>query len=320
MRDLTIVESAGLAPIAQAETNPAIVYLGTLAPTGRRSMRAKLGKVAQLLDVADPAQLPWARLRYQHVARIRALLLEGGAAPATINTTLSALRGVAGEAFKLGLMRAEDLERIRLVKNVRGDRLPAGRALTAGELVALMDVCSNDSGPAGARDASIIALLYATGLRRSELAGLELGDYEQSAGALVVRGKGNKERIVYVKHGAAAALADWLTVRGDDPGPMFLPINRGGRIGRHAMTAQSVFAMLRRRGNQAAVRDFSPHDLRRTFIGVLLDAGADISTVQRMAGHANVTTTARYDRRPEEAKSKAAELIHVPYRGRSLLA
>jgi integrase len=125
-----------------------------------------------------------------------------------------------------------------------------------------------------------------------------------------------------VNNGAADALADWLAIRPEDHeheseggGPLFFPINKGGHIlVGDRLTEQAIYKMLKKRAQEAGVKDFSPHDLRRTFVSDLLDAGADIATVQKMAGHANVTTTARYDRRPEEAKRKAAGLLHVPYR------
>mgnify|MGYP002351421843 FL=1 len=79
------------------------------------------------------------------------------------------------------------------------------------------------------------------------------------------------------------------------------------------MTHQAIYNMLNKRIEQAGIKDFSPHDLRRTFISDMLDAGADIATVAKMVGHASVTTTARYDRRPEKAKQQAAELLSFPY-------
>lgn len=299
-----------------ADRNPAAVYLAGLAPTGRAGMASRLRQVARLLGADDWPEVPWQNLRYQHVAAIRTQLQEQGLAPATVNATLAALRGVAEAAYNLELIDADTWQRIRQVKAVRGERLPAGRALSAGELAALMGACANDAGNAGVRDAAIIALLYGAGLRRAEVVALDVSDYNPETGQLRVLGKGDKERLMPITNGAADAMADWLTVRGEEPGPLFCRINKGGRVSQRGMSGQALYAMLRKRGAEAGVRPFTPHDLRHTFIGDLLDAGADIVTVQRLAGHANVQTTARYDRRPEETKRKAVNLLHVPYRRR----
>jgi site-specific recombinase XerD len=181
-------------------------------------------------------------------------------------------------------------------------------------LKALLAACSADETAAGARDAALIGLLYGAGLRRSEAVVLDVSDYDDATGMLVVRhGKGNRDRTVFATNGAADALADWLAVRGGTDGPLFLPVNKAGVIGGHRLTGQAILCILRRRASEGGVTRLSPHDLRRTFISDLLDLGADISTVQRLAGHAQVTTTTRYDRRGEATKRRASELLHVPY-------
>ncbi len=226
------------------------------------------------------------------------------------------IRGVLKAAWKLGLMSGEAYQKAASVESVRGETVPAGRALSGGELVALLNTC--EATPLGIRDANArnagtLSLLYGGGLRRAELVALDLGDYVAPENELIVRGKGNKQRAVPLGN-AAPALADWLTVRGEAAGPLFRGLgnrNRGGRL-----TDQAVTNMLRARARRARVARLSPHDFRRTFVGDLLDAGADLVTVQKMAGHANPATTSRYDRRGQRAQHRAASLLHVPYRER----
>jgi integrase/recombinase XerD len=310
--------SAGLTtPVKRTRRTqkPAAVYLARLAPGSRRTMREALNTIAGLLTDGrqDAETLPWAAVRYEHSQAIRAKLAERYAA-ATANKILAALRGVLREAWRLQQMNAEDFHRATDLPAVKGSPLPRGRALNAGELRALFTACAEDASPAGRRDAALLAVLYGAGIRRAEAVALDLADYEMATGALTIRrGKGNKDRMGYASNGSKEALDAWLLVRGNDPGPLFIPINRGGNMTLRRMTDHAIWKMVQKRAAGAGVKKFSPHDLRRSFCSDLLDMGADIAVVQQLAGHSNIATTARYDRRGEKAKQKAAEMLLVPY-------
>lgn len=312
------VEPPALATLLRSlppDHHPAFVYLASLGPGSRRTMSEALTTIARILtgDRADLTSLPWSALRYAHTAFIRAKVMEKYK-PSTANKMLAALRGVLRDAWRLGQMSAEDFQRASDVRAIKSQTLPRGRALAAGELGALMRTCCDDVSPAGVRDGAMIACLYTLGLRRSELVGLNVADFNPESGETrVIAGKGRKDRLGYATNGCADALADWLRLRGSEPGPLFVSINKGGRIVSRRLTDQSVLHILRKRGAEAGLAVFSPHDLRRSFISDLLEAGADISTVQQLANHSNVQTTVRYDRRGEVAKKKAASLLHVPY-------
>jgi integrase/recombinase XerD len=316
-----------------ADRHPALVYLAQLSPGSRRTMRAALNTIAELLGVTPVIHetsstrgrrvvetllyCDWASLRYQHTLALRTLLAERYKV-ATANKMLAALRRVLLEARRLGLMTPDDYAQAADIGAIKGSTLPPGRALSIGELSALMATCSADPTPAGPRDAALIALLSRGGLRRSEAVALDLADYVPDTGAVTVRnGKGRKDRTTYLDGGSAAALADWLAVRGATAGPLLCPVNKAGRITIRRLSDQAVLGALQKRAKQATVQGFSPHDLRRTFISDLLDAGADIATVQRMAGHASPETTSRYDRRGEATKRRAASLLHLAYTART---
>lgn len=164
-------------------------------------------------------------------------------------------------------------------------------------------------------------------MRRSELAGLALSDYAsigEEEGELTIAGKGDKVRRVAVYNGAWQRLADWLELRGGEPGPLFLAINKGGRIqtspsreGRsHGVSDEALAQMLEKRRQAAGLQSLRWHDFRRTFAGELLDLGTDLATVQKLMGHASPVTTAAYDRRDENTRRKAVRGLHVPYMGR----
>jgi site-specific recombinase XerD len=333
-----------------ASQQPATVYLEGLGQGSKRTMREALFTLVQLLVpetvFADPAlaiaTFPWEALRFEHTTVLRARLAERYK-HSTANKHLSALKGVLKAAWQLGFVPVEDYHRAIDVKRIRGTALPAGRSLKEGELRALLLACQADHTIKGCRDLALIALLFATGLRRQEITLLDVSDYDRDTHALRVRGKGQKERVVYVEApGAYEALDRWLQVRAEVPGPLFPRIRRGGHLVHtfptettslykegevqtdppskqgestfllQRLTAQGVYAVVLERVEEAALLKLTTHDFRRNFVGDLLDHGVDLSTTQKLAGHASPATTARYDRRPEATKKKAAGTLHVP--------
>lgn len=261
----------------------------------------------------DHLTLDWAALRYKHTAALRAALHQKYA-PATTNKFLGGLRRVLKEALLLELMDPQDYARAISVKGIKVTTELLGRALSKKEIAALLEVCLNDENRLmGARDAALIAILRGGGLRREEAVNLDLKDLNFSTGALKVRcGKGGKDRTVYLPAGLLALVEDWLNIRGLGKGAILCHIRKGGTVVVRRLTPQSVWVILQKRALIAGVEDFSPHDFRRTFISDLLDAGADLATVQQLAGHSDPSQTAKYDRRGEETKRRAVQALDIP--------
>jgi integrase len=221
--------------------------------------------------------------------------------PAMANKMLSALRRVLQEAWRLGLMSTEEYGRATDIQSVRGKSLLKGRALDGEEIAALWENCIQDNSNLGARDTALLAVLT-VGLRRSEVTHLDLSDFKARSRSLTIReAKGRSERIVYLPEAGVRAVQDWLLIRGKEAGPLFYPFDKGNKVIQRRMSEQGVLRALQRRGE--AISD-------------LLDGGADIVTVSKLAGHASTNTTSKYDRRGEDAKKRAIDLLNVPYKRR----
>jgi integrase len=305
-----------LARAINSET-PASIYLKQRSESSRRTLGEALDAIASIASggLCDRDSFPWGKLRYPHAVWIRSKLVEKHAA-ATVNKMLAAFRGVMHEAFMLGDFGPEGADhyhRARAIKNVRGERVPTGRPISAGELRALYGVCG--SSTRGRRDAALLTVFRQAGARRGELVAIELADYNRETGDLIIRkGKGNKQRAAFISNEGKDAIESWLEVRGLEAGPLLCPLDKWGNVRRRRLHTDSVRYILFRRYTEASVSPFVSHDLRRTFASDLLASGYDLSLVQKLMGHARADQTAGYDVRADTARRHAAHSLHVPFR------
>lgn len=207
-------------------------YLDGLGPSSRRPMRVALESIADILTAGKaPAEaLAWHALRSEHSGKLRGRLQELYA-PATANRYLSALRGLMKAAWRLDYIDRDTMERTLDLAPIRGQRELKGRGLTQNELAAVFEACAADANrAAGARDGALLALLYGGGLRRTEVATLDLADVDPRRGRVRVVGKGDKERTVFVPAQVTELLREWLKHRGTlEAGSLFCVRGPGSR-------------------------------------------------------------------------------------------
>jgi site-specific recombinase XerD len=228
-------------------------------------------------------------------AALRAYLVEleqQGLVATSVQRKLASLRGLFGWLQQAGRIAKDPAKLLKGPKQKQ--RMP--HFLSVGEVDRLL-AQSFDESPQGARDRAILEVLYSTGCRVAECAGMTLDALDLDEGIVRVLGKGQKERLALLGRPACASLRTWLPLRLEllraarrtDPGDLWL--NRYGR----PLSARWVFQTVVDRARAAGLQStLTPHGLRHSFATHLLDRGADLRTVQELLGHARLVTTEIY--------------------------
>lgn len=234
------------------------------------------------------------------VLDLRRWLAARQGAPASMLRHISGFRTFYRWALREGLIAESPAERLATPKVPLG--LP--RVLEVDEA----DVVVED--PAGSgwrqlRNTAIVEVFYVSGLRVSEVAGLDVGDVDLREQVVRVRaGKGRKDRVVPTGPTVVAAVEAWLSERGTAPGALF----RNGRGGR--LTVRGIYDVVRASGARHGIAGVHPHALRHSFATHLLGGGADIRSIQEMLGHASLSTTQRYTHVEIEQLQRTWERAH----------
>lgn len=245
-------------------------------------------------DGLKPSQLKPEALDADHVRDFMGELHKRGLSRASAARRLAALRTFSKYLVREGVLKDDATQLVGTPK--REQSLPAH--LGHSEIDALM-AAPNLETVAGRRDRAILELFYASGLRLSELAGANLEDLNLSGRMIRVLGKGRKERIIPFNAQTATSIKNMIAdhaglqsqkARGrNQKSPLFLSL-RGARL-----TTRSIDRVVRQHVKTAAINTgISPHALRHTFATHLLQAGADLRSIQELLGHAQLTTTQRY--------------------------
>ncbi len=275
-----------------------------LAPLTLDAYGRELGRIIRLLG--DQGIATWRDVDRDRLRACLTMLHREGLSPRTTARTVTVLRGLYRFLLEEGAVSSDPTAWIEAPRQAL--RLP--RSLSPGDVDRLV-ACSRGTGPQHIRDETMIEVLYATGMRVTELVSLTMRDVNLEVGYVTPLGKGSKVRIVPVGDAGREKLARYLNgpraalLSGRDSPHVFVS-NRG-----EAMTRQRFWQILRSYASAAGITAaFSPHTLRHSFATHLLMRGADLRSVQAMLGHAQITTTQIYTHVTRERLKALHQKLH----------
>jgi len=219
-----------------------------------------------------------------------------GLAPGTVNLRLAAIRRLAYEAADSGLLSPEQAAGIRRVKGAKKLGVRVGNWLLANEARALWEL-PDAKTLKGKRDRAILSLLLACGLRRGEVAAMELDDIQRREDhwAIVdLTGKGGHVRTVPVPDWVTQTIAEWVTAAGISSGRLFRCVFRAGKTWGDFMTDRVVWHVVKYHAAKLGLPQLAPHDLRRSCARLCHVAGGELEQIQFLLGHVSVQTTEKY--------------------------
>lgn len=304
-------DAAELPPELAAALDDYVHHLSLERTLSEHTVRAYRTDVADLLE--HLRRLGVTTLAAVTIRSVRSWLAgqqTRGRGRATLQRRAAAARGFFEWAERTGRIEANPAETLRSPKRTR--RLPAtvDRADAVAMLEQAIAAAAADEGPVGRRDVAMLELLYSTGIRVSELCGLDLTDLDGDRNLIRVFGKGAKERSVPLGAPALRAWHAWVAVRGQLAGPdsgqaVFLG-ERGGRIDPRVVRR----VVHRAFGAVDGAPDLGPHGLRHAMATHLLEGGADLRSVQEMLGHSSLATTQIYTHVTDERLRAAFKQAH----------
>jgi integrase/recombinase XerD len=278
--------------------SPVDTYLCRLSQgSSRETVDDTLRLLAQLLShgaLSDSRAYPWHQLTYPDVLRLRTDLLQRYST-GTARCYLGRLRQVLRECWRLALMSRDAMERALDVPTISAHHMPQ-RILSEIEMAALWAACRDDPTPQGIRDTALLAVLIGAGLRRAELAALNLADVDLETGRMVIRrGKGNKPREAWLSAELLTFVQVWVDLRGGHDGPLWHPISQRHILRYRALSAVRIAEVLgTERAKEAGLKPFFPHALRRHFANQMDKSGVRLKTISTLLGHARPETTLRH--------------------------